>query len=311
MFPQKPPESACARAAPINPYKLHRRLINPSLSTPTQKNQSFNMKNSLFFIALLFASFSVFNACKKSDDAQIEAQDQMTSEDIASNEDIAEQNDLDADLVLEERGGGGGKCVVVTFAKPEGTWPNTLTLDFGDGCKRPDGRTLKGKIIINQTAEIRTPGAVRTVTHENFYVDGVKVEGTRSWTNNGKDAAGNWSYTKTATNMKLTFADGTSTTWNKTRTSVLIEGGGTKTHLDDVWSSTGTASGTNRQGNAFGATIVEPLIKKATCPWVSKGQIDFARGERESSLDFGNGTCDRFGKFTNNAGETFVIRLRR
>jgi hypothetical protein len=152
---------------------------------------------------------------------------------------------------------------------------------------------------------------VRTVTHENFYVDGVKVEGTRSWTNNGKDAAGNWSYTKTATNMKLSFPDGTSTTWNKTRTSVLIEGGGTKTHLDDVWSSTGTASGTNRQGNAFGATIVEPLIKKATCPWVSKGQIDFARGERESSLDFGNGTCDRFGMFTNNAGETFVIRLRR
>lgn len=264
------------------------------------------MKKSLLFLLALVACLAVVQSCRKNDNNDTAI---TTAEDLSANEDYAEQVDFDADLAVEDR--GGGSCPTVTFAQPEGTWPNTITIDFGTACTRPDGRVLSGILVIDQTAEIRTPGAVRTLTHQNFFVDGVKVEGTRTWTNNGQNADGLWSYTKVASDMKLTWEDGSVTTWNKTRTSVLIEGGNTATHHDDVWSSTGSASGVNRNGVSFTATITEPLIKHADCRWISSGVIEFTAGVRTRSLDFGDGTCDRFGTLTLANGDSYSIRLRR
>ena len=250
----------------------------------------------------------MFNACKKSDNTDDPIV--TTAEDMSAQEDYAEQTDMDIDVVLEERG-GGGTCPTITFAQPEGTWPNTITIDFGAACTRPDGRVLRGKLIVNQTAEIRTAGAVRTITHDAFYIDGIHVEGTRTWTNNGPNAQGLLSFTKTAVDMKLTFEDGATASWNKTRTSVLIEGGDTPAHADDVWSSTGTASGTNRNGRPFTVTITEPLIKKASCRWISSGVLEITVETRTHTLDFGNGDCDRFGTVTLANGNSFTVRLRR
>jgi hypothetical protein len=272
------------------------------------KHKITTMKKSFFLVALLAFSLFSFNACKKEG---MDMVDIVTSEDLATNEDLSEQIDIDADVAIEERG-GGSTCPTVTTTQPWGTWPNTITVDYGaDGCTRPDGRVLKGKLIIYQTDEIRNAGAVRTINHENFFVDDVQVEGEKTWTNNGIDANGFFSYTKNATDMKLTFNDGTSTTWTKTRTSTLIEGGNTVIHLDNVWSSTGSASGVNRNGVQFTATIVEPLIKKATCRWISKGIINLTRNDRTGTLDFGDGDCDRFANYTNVDDDTYIIRLRR
>jgi hypothetical protein len=266
------------------------------------------MKKSFFLLAALLMGIALFQSCKK--DAS-EDLDVITSEDLATNEDFSEQIDLAADVAIEERG-GGGTCPVVTLAQPWGTWPNTITIDYGTtGCTGPNGdHLLKGKIIIVQSNEMFTAGAVRTKTFENFFVDDVQVSGSKSWTNNGKDAAGDWSYTKTATNMLLSFQDGTSTTWNHTHTSTLIQGGGTPTHWDNVWSSTGSSTGTNRNGISYSSTIIEPLIKKATCRWISEGVTELTRDGKTSTLDFGNGTCDRFGKLTLPNGNTVTIRLR-
>ena len=110
---------------------------------------------------------------------------------------------------------------------------------------------------------------------------------------------------------KLTFEDGSTTTWTKTRTSTLIEGADTAVHNDDVWSSTGTATGVNRNGKNFSATITEPLIKRASCRWISAGVIEFTVGARTRKLDYGNGDCDRLGELTLANGDTYTIHLRR
>ena len=146
------------------------------------------MKNSILLLLALLLATATFNACKK-DDVQVSDTDVTTAEDLSLNEDFAEQIDFDADLAVDDRGGNGA-CPTVTFAQPEGTWPNTITIDFGAACTRPDGRVLSGKLIVQQTDNIRTAGAVRTITHENFFVDDVQVAGTRTWTNNGQDANG-------------------------------------------------------------------------------------------------------------------------
>jgi hypothetical protein len=269
------------------------------------------MKKSILLILTLFAGVIAFNACKDSDDSTANDADINTAEALATNEDFSEEIDITADIAIEERG-GGGTCPTVTLAQPWGTWPNTITIDYGtDGCAGPNGdHILKGKIIITQTGDRFTAGAERIKTFENFYVDDVKVEGTKSWKNNGTDAGGDWSFTKTAT-MNLTYPDGTFTTWNHTHTSALVEGGDTPTHWDNVWSTTGNSSGVNRDGVAFSSTIVEPLIKKVTCRWISEGVIQFTRDGNTSTLDFGDGTCDRFATLTTANGNTFTIRLRR
>ncbi|MCW5921352.1 MAG: hypothetical protein KIS77_03345 [Saprospiraceae bacterium] len=270
------------------------------------------MKKSILLLSALFMGILLFNACEKSDNAKVNDADITTSEDIATLEDFSEEIDFAVDVAIEERG-GGGTCPVVTLSQPWGTWPNTITIDYGtDGCAGPNGQhLLKGKIVITQTGDRFTAGAQRTKTFENFYVDDVKVEGTKSWTNNGKDANGLWSFTKQATNMVLTYSDGTTTTWNHQHTSTLAQGGNTPTHLDNVWSTTGSTSGVNRNGVVFSSTITQPLIKKATCRWVSEGVIQFTRDDKNSTLDFGNGTCDRFATLTTSNGDTFTIRLRR
>ncbi len=267
------------------------------------------MKKSFFLLATLLMGIALFQSCEKSETTDL---DVMTSEDIATNEDFSEEIDFAADVAIEERG-GGGTCPTVTLAQPWGTWPNTITIDYGtSGCTGPNGdHFLKGKIIIEQSAEMFTAGAVRSKTFDNFFIDDVQIGGSKSWTNNGKDASGNWSYTKTATNMLLSYPDGTSTTWNHTHTSTLIEGGSTPTHWDNVWSTTGNSSGTNRNGVDYTSVITEPLIKKALCRWISEGIVEFTRNGNTATLNFGNGTCDRFGTLTLPNGDPHTSKLRK
>lgn len=269
------------------------------------------MKKSIVLLSALFLGAIAFNACKKSGDTTANNDDITAAESLATNEDFSEEIDFAADIAIEERGGSGA-CPTVTLAQPWGTWPNTITIDYGTvGCDGPNGNhILKGKIIITQTGDRFTAGAERTKTFENFFVDDVQVEGTKIWTNQGTDANGDWSYTKTAT-ITLTYPDGSSTAWNHEHTSTLIEGGDTPTHWDNVWSTTGSSTSTGSNGVAFFSNITEPLIKKATCRWISEGKIEFLRDGQTSTLDFGDGTCDRFGTLTTANGETFSIRLRR
>lgn len=262
------------------------------------------MKKSILFLLALMAGVIAFDACKKADNEDAVV---TTAEDLSASEDYTDQLDMDIDLVIDER----GACPTITYAQPAGTWPNTITIDYGTSCTRPDGRVLSGIVVVNQTADMCTTGAVRTITHDNFFVDGIKVEGTRTWSNNGVDANGFLSFTRVATDMKLTYEDGSSTTWTKTRTSTLIEGADTAMHNDDVWSSIGAATGVNRNGNDFSATITEPLIKRASCRWISAGVIEFTVGARTRKLDYGNGDCDRLGELTLANGNTYSIRLRR
>jgi hypothetical protein len=265
------------------------------------------MKNAFLILLMLGIGSLTIQSCFRNDRGN---EDLLvtTADDLSASEDYSDQTDIDVDMAIEER---GGSCPTVTFTQPEGTWPNTITIDFGASCTRADGRVLSGRLIVNQTAPLRQPGAERVVNHDNFFVDGNKLEGTRKWINNGQNADGLWSYTVEATNMKLTFTDGTFTTWNKLRTTTLTEGAGTVTPLDDVWSSIGSANGINRNGVPFTATIMEPLIKRANCRWISEGIIEFTAGLRTGTLDFGNGTCDRLGTLTLSNGDSFTVRLRR
>lgn len=261
----------------------------------------------VFASAVLFAA-GVFTACKK-DNSAAETDFQTTSTDLVTVEDLSEQAEIDADLAIEERGGNTG-CPTITSTQPIGVFPNTITVDFGtDGCTRPNGRVLKGQIIINQSAPRTELNATRVATFQDFYVNDVRVDGSHTAVSNGLDASGNpfWSRTGTKT---LTWPDGKTATWESAHTVTQTEGNGTPELADNVWKIEGSCSGTNRNGQDFTSEITEPLIKRANCRWIVDGMRTIEHGIRSRTIDFGDGDCDNDATVTTGNGKTFAIKLR-
>ena len=77
----------------------------------------------------------------------------------------------------------------------------------------------------------------------------------------------------------------------------------------------GTASGTNREGRNFTATITEAVIKKMNCgngytPEPVKGKVEIQPDDLKLRIvDFGDGTCDNQATATvKKKTYTFTIR---
>jgi hypothetical protein len=270
------------------------------------------MKKTLLnasFVALV-ALVSLVTACRKDDNTST---DRTVAEDLTAHNDISELVAADVDVALNGLTDGHiderSDCPTVSSTQPLGTWPNTITLDYSDaGCTK-DGRTYAGKIIISQTGPIRTAGTVRTLTFDNFSFEGVQVEGSKVITTLSDNTNGQVTQTLTV-NHTLTFPDGDQATYQSDRTRTMIEGAATEARLDDVWQISGTASGTNRNGVAYTATISTPLVKRVPCPWISEGVIEFVANNRTRSLDFGDGTCDRDATLTRPDGTEREVKIR-
>ncbi len=176
------------------------------------------------------------------------------------------------------------------------TYPKTLGIDFEAGCTDGYGVTRKGKIIIKLQSILWLTDATATVTFENYFVNGVKVEGkvvitTTSWLSAKK------TYTYTVTDGKLTFPNGKTATYSGTRTIEYKAGANTESVADDVFTMTGTATYTDSLGTATVA-ITKPLERAVLCPWIGAGEVTVTLNAHAGKLNYGNGECDKKGTIT-------------
>lgn len=210
-------------------------------------------------------------------------------------------------------------CVTITITPLQvGAFPKTVVLDFGAGCYS-HGHLRSGKIKTVFTGPLREAGSVATTTFDNFKIDTVKVEGTHKITNTTATTAGSnqRQFKIEVTDGKLTKPNGNYAAWNSVRVNTQAEGNGTVSPLDDVFKVTGNASGRVKRENlivSWNAEITEPLIKKFTCAWVSKGRVKSVRQGLPANtpwvavLDYGSGACDNQATLTVN-GNTRQITL--
>lgn len=267
---------------------------------------------SFLALTLLLLTLS-FTACEKEETStnnleNIEvATDESTAEDF-----FADVVDL-ADMYAESFGGSGktsDECPVITSSAPEGTYPNTITIDFGLSCEGEGGRVRSGQIIITLSDSMSNAGATKTKTFQDYTVNGILVQGTHTSTNNGFDDLGHPSFTHTLTDGSLTYPDGTVSTRQATHTVTMIEGWDTPdTRWDNVWAITGNSSGTSKTGVAYSTLITEQLIKRHNCRWIVNGVKELTRNGETATLDYGDGNCNRFAILTTADGETHEIRL--
>lgn len=201
------------------------------------------------------------------------------------------------------------RCFTITVVpNTPGVFPKTVTLDFGTGCLGRDGKLRKGKIVSIYTNRMSIPGAKVSTSFIGYHVDSFHIQGTHITENTSTSNMQGW---------KVVVIDGKITNtnnnrwrkWNSIKNILQIAGNGTpRFPLDDIYKITGSATGSNSGGHSWASVIVDPLIKKFSCPWIVQGTVRLVRDGRPALLDYGNGVCDNLAIIYIN-GVPHVIRL--
>lgn len=260
-------------------------------------------------ITLVLAVTIVSCDNESSIDPQVEAF--TTSEDITLSEYWMEDTEDLVDTQLETRS-PEDDCPVLTWAAPQGEFPNTLTIDFGDGCTGPKGHTRKGQIVVEQSAPMSEANATRVITFVDFFVDDVQILGSKTFVNLGKDSTENISCSRDV-EIEMLFPSGNSVSWTTSHLKTQVSGAETTGRLDDVFEITGSSSGVNRNGTAFSSIITESLVKKNACRWITDGTREVTVGDNTRTVDYGfqNGGCDNLAFVLLANGETKVIKIHK
>lgn len=256
-----------------------------------------------FFSIVLFSIMMV--ACEKSsdplntDDVNLADDDAVTEaifDDIFSTADNATQI---VETFMTKNPGAKGIVVVVADSCPAVTVDfideghRVVTIDFGDGCTGLWDQTRAGKIIITVEGYRRVAGSTRTITFDEYYFNGIKVEGTKVTQNMGENEDGNVVFSSTLTGGMLTFPDEVVVSREFYREREWVAGYDTWNIWDDECLVTGYASGTTYRGFAYENTIKSALHWKRVCRFFVSGIIEINReGTEPFELDYGDGECD-------------------
>ena len=209
----------------------------------------------------------------------------------------------------------GCYVVSITHSIQGQDFPLRIEIDFGAGCPGKDGRVRSGKIITEYTGRLLVPGKSATTVFKDYTIDSVKVEGTLKITNTGNSTLRQ--FTIEVTGGKLTRPNGDYTKWNSLREITQVDGLATPDlNIDDVFTVTGHASGeikTSRFATTWESNIIEPLRKRYSCAWISKGIVKVIRRNQTADskwaavLNYGNGTCDNKATLLVNGVEHQII----
>ncbi len=271
---------------------------------------TFNKQQGILFLIL---SLLVMTACQNEDATS------AVEEEVAINTELA-QKSADIDLISDDIGFIVEEayqedethmtflpaCVTITIELSAGF--RQRTLDFGQGCELPNGNVLSGIVTMSHEVDSDPARRMIAVTFNNFYRNDVLIEGTRSIERVLSNDVGNPQSTA-AVNMQVTWPNGATYTREGTRVREWIEGVGSGTWTDNVFSITGNVTTTNVLGNTYAATITTALRREVTCPFFVSGIVELSRNNATGTLVFGDGSCDNEATWTNPNGDTQTIYL--
>jgi hypothetical protein len=272
-------------------------------------------------IAMLLLMALSIGSCKKDNSAQTPVSDTeaqtMSQEDAAAEgeyDDITEMGlaagaDLQAGAVdngrIETDGNTAriridlfvnlslklGTGVTITAEPNDTTFPKTVTVNYGDGVVCRDGKQRKGKVILTFSAPIRKPGAVLTITLQDYYVNKAHIEGVKTITNLSVNGA--VKYSVKIEGGKVAWPNGRGFTYEGTKTVTQIEGAATASCADDVYSTEVNTTIKYANGVTVTKSTETPLIKSVGCHWIANGKLKITINNRVLYVDFGTtGNCD-------------------
>ena len=279
-----------------------------------------NLFTTLLVICTLLLSFS---SCKNDENVTASAAS-LT----ATAGDEAQASTINDQILSEVNThiGANAQLVKPVFAKagiiiPQVTVENTgttatsvlkkITIDFGtSGFTGRHGNTLKGKIIVNLDLRLLSlgVGSSRTITYENFTINGISVTGSNKITFGGPTTDKHLFWIITGENV-ITLADGKTITWKAERRLEFTSG--LTTFWGEGYILTGSASGINAEGKAYTMTIDanNPLIGSTLYPYITKGSVSITIGQSTGVIDYGDGTQDNKATLTY-SGVTYNFTIK-
>ncbi len=226
-------------------------------------------------------------------------------------------NDNGLDIMMQRTGhstvpvGIAGSYYCANVSVSGNTFPVTVTVDFGAGCKSADSITRSGSITYVFSGRLSTPGTTISATFNNYVVNGHKLNGTYTIANTTTNI-NSPQLTTTVTNGNIVFPGDTAYSFSGTKT-ISVASGSVANVSGLIFNVTGNYEISSSYGDSLSATITTPLEKKVSCPYIDQGVVSFTYTKNTASvdgtLDYGNGTCDdqalvTIGAFT----ETITIK---
>lgn len=267
---------------------------------------------------VLFVLLSVvFASCNREEDVALDRElvkssteiDFTTEFDFNAVIDVSSENNALTDRSAQATS-SIAPCASVTVDNNEpGIFPKTFTINFGSGCTH-NGITRSGSVMITLTDYVMNSGSMTTIVRgDNYYVNGMKVEGTVTYQNTTVSAT-TPQWNRTITNGKVTHQDGRVFMHNGTRSVKQTEGVNTLVLIDNVYEITsGTHTITKVGGTTLTLSVVEPLIKKYSCTNISQGKLGVQGTVLDGVIDYGDNTCDKLATYTHSNGNVYNIVL--
>jgi hypothetical protein len=261
------------------------------------------MKTKFYILITAAVVLSLFS-CQKDSSTVEQAGVNAADDDAVSDaifDDVYNTADYASILLDQVSKSGAAKSSMMVDSCPSvnissldpAVWPKTITIDYGAGCDGLWDNTRSGKIIMVVTGPRLETGSVRTVTFDNYYINGIKVEGTKVIENMGLNSNQNMVMAVTLTGGKLTLPDGKTVERAFVHEREWIAGLLTPNIWDDECLITGTATGKTIEGVSYANTIMTALDWKRVCRFIVSGVVKIQReGKADVEINYGDGTCD-------------------
>lgn len=273
--------------------------------------------------ALLGLAFLIMTSCQdgmKDTEAQLEALDtEATQLDAQEGEPADDASDIAMDVMATDDANSGGRfgndhrlaCAEVTRTGDKNS--GTITIDFGTGCKDLRNNVRKGKIVVDYTGLRNTPGSVWVFHFVDYYLNDRQIEGTRTVTNISESAEGNQTFSVVMEDGTITWPDGSV---GKRRVHHKREEQRDQNHILNRVIIYGSAEGTTHKGRGYYIEILEPLVYERSCSdegvfIAVKGKKLVEHGERQITIDYGDGTCDNIVTITNKNGRSWEYTVKK
>lgn len=216
-----------------------------------------------------------------------------------------------ADPKKKFKGDRYGKCATIVSDEIN----NIKTISFDGECEGKGRQIRKGKIIIKYSKIKGEVGSYRQLAFDDFYINDVSIEGERKYEIVDIDENGNKTFRMSFKDGIMTYPDGTFSTKSKSITKYVSF----KNKKLLSTRITGSANGTNSNGELFVMEIISPIVFVSQCSKElihNKGKIPISglkkiqKGDQEMIVDFGDGKCDFIAEVSKN-GINEIIDLKK
>ena len=239
--------------------------------------------------------------------------DDLVSESFNLSTNVMSARSADADSAKDLKrfkGDKYGDCASVVVDEES----NTKTITFLENCEGKRGQTRSGTMIVSYSETQGEAGSYRQVTYDDFYLNGVKIEGTRRTEIISINENGSKTTRTTVTDGKMIYEDGTF----KTKSAEMTRYTFVENDQKQYSTLTGSKSGVSTEGVNFSMEITTPIKFIYDCfgeGQRKKGKVPVEGikvtddGEQIITTDFGDGTCDTLVEISKD-GEVETVDLK-